>query len=141
MKAFAIDTKDWEFVGATKNSRFFAPERGVLVAVPQAGTTDDGATAVENRAFQDKHFATVGSPGVVLVLIDGFVSQDKDARRVYQDISGPHVAAAGMIATSVLGRAIGSLSLGIKKPKIPVRMFATLEEAFPWARSMLTPPK
>lgn len=133
-----VDTRGWEVVGSTANSRFFHVEAGVLAALPLPGTSDDRTTAIENVAFQTDYFRKLGRRGVVLIFIDGFTSQDKDARRVYLDQGGEVIVGAALIASSLLGRAIASLSLGIRKAKIHVKMFRDVNEALPWARQCLT---
>jgi len=127
----------WEVVGATANVRFFHVETGVLAALALSGTMDDGATARANRTFQEGYFRSKGHPGAVLVLLDGLVSQDKDARRVYQEMDGRLVVAAAMVATTLLGRAIASFSLGIREPTAPLRFFPAVDEALVWARGQL----
>jgi hypothetical protein len=132
-----VDTRGWEVVGSTANSRFFHVEPGVLAALPLPGTSDDKTTALENTAFQINYFKKLERRGVVLVFADGFTSQDKDARRIYLEQESEWVAGAALIAASLLGRAIASLSLGIRKSKVNVKMFRDADEALPWARECL----
>jgi hypothetical protein len=132
-----IDTRAWNVVGITTNSRFFCVERGVLAVMPLSGATDDGKTANENWTFESDYFRDLGYPGVVLVLMDNLVSQDKSARRVYQETVSPFVAGTGLIAESLLGRAIASFVLGIRRPRTPIKIFVAIDDALTWARAQL----
>lgn len=135
-----VAARGWSIVGETTNMRFFDVGGGVLAAVPLAGAVDDEATAAENLAFQAAYFRGLGAPGLVIVLMDGLVSQDKDARRIYRESGEPFVRAVGLVASSLLGRAIASFSIGIRKPKVPMKHFTTLDEAIEWAREFRSSP-
>ncbi len=130
------DTKTWEIVGETANTRFFRIEDGILAALPHAGSTDDLVTARENAAFQSEFFRSLGRPGVLLVFFDPMVSQDKDARRVYQTMDPRVLRAAALVAETLLGRAIASWFLGVSKPPFHVKNFGSVEGAIAWAREM-----
>jgi hypothetical protein len=124
-------------VGTTTNCRFFEVEPGVLAVVPLAAAVDDEKTALENFAFEESYFRKLGRSGVSLVLVDNAVSQDREARRVYQRSRSTQVAAVAFVADTLLGRAIASFMLGGRESGAPVKMFATVEDALPWARSHL----
>ena len=65
-------------------------------------------------------------------------SQDKEARRVYQSEPEPALMlGSALVGGSLLSRAMGSFFLGLSRPKIPVKMFATLDEAMVWAKKIL----
>lgn len=133
MNELDLDVRGWKLVGETKNSRFFEVKDGILGAVPRPGSADDKETAEENNAFQGAYFEKRGRRGVVVVWLDGFASQDKDARRVYQESDHPWVRGVALVASSLLGRAIASFSSGIRKPKVPLKFVATTTEALAWA--------
>lgn len=131
------DTSSWTHVGDAGNSRYYAVAEGILAAVPREGSVDDLSTARANATFQNDYFRQRG-PGVVLIFFDRMSSQDKDARRVYQSVPDPALMlASALIGGSLLSRAMGSFFLGLSKPKIPVKMFASLDDALPWARKIL----
>ena len=132
-----LNTDGWAFIGETTNSRCYMIDPDVMLAVPHAGTHDTVATARENVAFQVGYFRERGLCGVVLIMADRIQSLDKEARRVYQEeIGPPHVRAAGMIGVSLLARAIGSFLIGLSRPRIPFKLFGSLEAATAWARTM-----
>jgi hypothetical protein len=132
-----VDTMAWRMVGTTTNCRFFEVEPYVLAVVPLALAIDDEKTALENYAFEEGYFQKLGHAGVSLVLVDNAVSQDKGARRVYQKSRSTQVVAVALVAGTLLGRAIASFLLGSRESGAPVKMFATVEDALPWARSHL----
>jgi hypothetical protein len=132
-----LDTSGWAHVGDSVNSRYFVVEPGVLAAVPRVGAKDDAVSALENQRFQNDHWRKLGRGGVVIVFADNLVEQDKGARRVYQN--EPDLAlmrGTAILGGTMLGRAIGSFFLGLARPKVPIKLCATLDEALVWARSM-----
>jgi hypothetical protein len=132
----SVDTTRWRFLGESSNTRYFEIETEVLGALPNPGSTDDGETARENLSFQHDHWRKHG-PGVVVVFFDNMVSQDKDARRVYQQESDPALMrGTALVGGTLLGRAMGSFFLGLSKPAIPLKMFGDLEQALAWARDL-----
>jgi hypothetical protein len=134
MSNIDVAARGWKVVGETQNSRFFESEPGILVALPLPGAVDDQKTALANRAFQEE-YCRKSKRGIVIVLVDGFVAQDGAARRIYQESSDPAVVGVGLVASSLLGRAIAAFSIGIRRATLPVKMFGTLEEALEWGRT------
>ncbi len=131
------DTSAWRPLGETANTRYFEIEPAIVIAVPHAGTSDTEPTARENQAFQNDHWRKAGHGGVVLVLFDRMVSQDAGARRVYQTEPDLRVMrATALVGGSLLGRAMISFFSRISKPRVPVKTFATIDEAITWARSV-----
>jgi hypothetical protein len=137
MKEIEIATRGWTLIGDTTNSRFFEVRPAVLCAVPRSGAVDDKKTSLENRAFQEAYFRRIARPGVVIVLMDGFVSQDNEARGVYQNVEEPLVRGIALVASSLLGRAIMSFSIGLRRLRVVVKPFGTVEEALGWADSFM----
>jgi hypothetical protein len=131
------NTAGWEHVGDTVNTRYFAIADGILGGVPRPGSVDDAATARENTLFQNAYFRA-SQPGVVAVFFDNLISQDKDARRIYQTMPDPTLlVGTALVGGTLLSRAMGSFFLGLSKPKVPVKMFGTLDDALDWARQII----
>lgn len=130
------DTSGWKHVGDTTNTRYYLIEPHVLGAVPNQGSSDDAASARANTDFQNAFLRENGG-GAVVIFFDRMVSQDKDARRVYQTEPDPTVFhGAALVGGSALSRAMGSFFLGLSKPKVPLKMFASTEAALEWARGL-----
>jgi hypothetical protein len=132
-----VDTTGWRLLGDTTIFRHFEIEPGILVILPHAGASDDLTTATENWRFQREYLASLGRPGVLVIFLDRLVSQEREARRLYQEQIEPRFCAGGaLVGSTLLGRAIGSFFFGLSRPKVPIKMFAELDEALAWARSV-----
>jgi hypothetical protein len=134
----SIDTGGWQAVGETANSKYFLIEDGVLGAVPRPGSVDDHGSAREEARFQNAYWKRTGTRGAAVVFLDNVVSQDKDARHVYQTEIDPRTTlGAGLVGGTILSRAIGAFFLGIASPRYPIRMFGTLDDALVWCRHLI----
>jgi hypothetical protein len=137
-----VDVSPWSFVGETVNTKFYRVEDDVLAGVPNDGARDDGASARENIAFQNDYLRRLGRPGVIVVFFDRMISQDREARRVYQtEVDATCTLASCLVGGTALARAMASFSLGFTKQRIPVKMFPNLDEALAWSRTLPRPPK
>jgi hypothetical protein len=125
----------WSPAGETSNTRYFVAEERVLVGVTNPGSADDGKTARENVDFQNAWVRKQGG-GVILIFIDNLVSQDKDARRVYQTgLDATVFRGCALVGGSLLSRAIGSFFLGIARPRVPIKLCKTVDDGLEWARA------
>jgi hypothetical protein len=132
-----VDTTKWKAVGETSNTKYFEVEPDILAAVPNKGSSDDGESARANQSFQNSYWHKAGHGGVVLVFFDRMISQDKDARRVYQkDLDLTVMRATALVGGSLIGRAMISFFLGISKPQCPVKPFGDVQGAIDWARQI-----
>ncbi|MGE5183909.1 MAG: hypothetical protein ACM31C_17685 [Acidobacteriota bacterium] len=131
-----IDVSQWTLIGETLNSKNYAVEPNVLAVVPHPGAHDTGETAHANIVSQAAYLRPLGG-GVVVIFFDNLASQDKDARRVYQAESNPDwMRGTALIGGSMLSRAIGSFFLGLSRPRTPVRMFGSFDDALAWSREL-----
>lgn len=132
-----IDTTGWTPIGETATCLYFEIEPQVIAAVPHQGSSDNGATARQNVEFQLDYLRAHGGSGVVIVFFDRMTGQDSEARRMYGQL--PELAVmlgTALVGGTMLGRAIGTFFLGVARPRVPVQMFSTVEEALPWARAL-----
>ena len=133
-----IDTSRWSYIGESSNTKYYFISEDVIGALPNDGAIDTEQTARENVAFQMNHFRKRGHGGVTVVFADALSSQDKGARRVYQTEPDPAVMlGTALVGNTLLGRAIVSFFLGISRPRIPVRLCASLEQALTWAGTVV----
>ena len=94
-------------------------------------------TARENVEFQMEYLRTHGQAGVVVVFFDRMTGQDSEARRLYGNLPDLKVLrGSALVGGTMLGRAIGTFFLGVARPRIPVQLFSSVEEAVAWARSL-----
>jgi hypothetical protein len=132
------DTAGWKSIGQHGNSRYFEPEDGILVAVPDEGTVDTAETARQNQNFQHAYFQEKGKPGVILIYFDLIKELNKDARSVYTKSDPRRLLGVALIGGTLLSRAMASFFMGIiSPPPIPLRMLGSTEEALKWARELL----
>lgn len=135
--ALKPDTSSWAELGRTKSSTIYAVEPRIVALIPDSGTVGNGEVALANVEFLNTHFRTHG-PGVVLTYVDGLVSQDGEARKIYRERTDRNVVlGGGMIAASLLGRAIGAFFLKMMVSEAPFRLFGSFDEALGWGRGIL----
>ena len=125
-------------VGRTVNSSYYVEDPRVLLAWPDAGALDTAQTATENMDFQINYFRSVGAPGIVMIFFDRMRGQDRGARQVYATrTNGSWAVGIALVGGSLLSRAIGAFFMGLSKPRVPIQMFATDEDAAPWIDQLL----
>jgi hypothetical protein len=73
--------------------------------------------------------------------MDPVLEQDAGARTVYRDLPDPAFQVCfALVGSSAFGRAVGSVFLGLSRPRVPTRMFGSFEEAVAWIREKLAQP-
>jgi hypothetical protein len=124
----------WKPLGSTGNSHYFlGPAEDVVLVLPDPGSRDDGSSALENVAFQAGYARRLGRRCATVVMLGRLVSQDAGARRVYAAGMDPgQFFATALVVSNGISRAIGSFFLGLARPRIPIRMFDSIEKALAW---------
>lgn len=134
----AIDTSGWTKFGTSDNADFYEIEPNILAVVPFEGTEDDATTARQSVELQLEHLRRNGRRAGVVVFVDPVVAQDGGARTVYRELPDPTFQLCfALVGSSALGRAVGSVFLGLSRPRVPTRMFGDLASALGWVRSCL----
>jgi hypothetical protein len=124
----------WPALGRTGNATFLLADPRIIVVVPDEGCTDDDATARQSVDMQHELLKTHGGSGAVIVLMDRVAHQSKGARRIYQTRVDPAlITGFGLVSSSVFGRAVASVFMGLARPVVPTHMFASLALALQWA--------
>jgi hypothetical protein len=142
MTAVAIDTSRWRKFGESSNAEFFEVEPRILAVVPFDGCDDNESTAGESVRIQLELLRARGTRAAVLVFMDRIASQDAGAREVYSTAPDPAFQSCfALVGGTMFGRAVGSIFIGLRPPRVPTRMFSTVEEALAWARDETTPRK
>jgi hypothetical protein len=68
--------------------------------------------------------------------MDPVAEQTADARAVYRDDTDPvFFACYAIVGGTFFARAVGSVFLGLSKPRIPTSMFGSFEDALEWCRT------
>jgi len=127
----------WRPIGRSSNAEFFEVEPHVLAVVPFDGAVDDEKSARESVEIQLAHLRD-GDRAGVLVFMDRVIEQSAAARAVYRDAPDPtRQVCFALVGGTIFGRAVGSVFLGLSRPRVPTRMFATSGEAIAWIREMV----
>jgi hypothetical protein len=128
----------WTPIGTSRNADFYEVERHVLAVVPFDGAYDDAESARESVEIQLAHLRRTGSAAGVLVFVDRVVEQSAAARAVYRDLPDPSLQLCfALVGGTPFGRAVGSVFLGLSRPRVPTRLFGSAEEARAWIHEMV----
>lgn len=131
-----IDTSAWTKFATTSNADFYEIEPHVLAIVPFDGTTDDARTAQESVAVQLAYLRPRGARAGIVIFMDRVAQQDGAARAVYREQPDPAFQACfALVGGTAFGRAVASIFIGLNPPRVPTRLFDTIEEALAWVRT------
>jgi hypothetical protein len=131
------DPKGWKSVAETSNTKIYEIEPRILANVPERGSSDTQETARANLAASETYWRTAGA-GVVVIFIDLASSQDSGARRVYaNELDGKLCLGTALVGGTLLGRAMMSFYVGIRRPRVPIQIFGNVDDALAWARGRL----
>jgi hypothetical protein len=129
------DASAWTPIGRSGNADFFEIEPDVLAVVPFDGTTDTADTAAESIRIQLAHLRAQGRRAGTMVFMDQVASQDSGARDVYRTAPDPMFQTCfALVGSTMFGRAVSSVFIGLNPPRVPTRMFGTFAEALSWIR-------
>jgi hypothetical protein len=120
-------------VGGTEAGGYYALAPDVLLAIPKEGyeQTEEGARASLHE--MDRIARERGRAQALFVIVDRVRSQDAGSRRVWQQEMDPRsISALVLVAQSLLARAIGSFFIGLRRPRVPTKMVATVEDGLAW---------
>ncbi|MGB8648522.1 MAG: hypothetical protein WCF84_25020 [Anaerolineae bacterium] len=133
-----VDTQKWTKIGQSANAEFFEIEPTILAVVPTEGCTDDETTAKASIQIQLDYLRPKHQRAGVVIFMDSIAQQTAGARAVYRDMPDPSFQACyALVGGTFFGRAVGSVFLGLSKPRVPTQMFATLEQALDWCHSQV----
>lgn len=123
----------WELVDDGPAGRYYRTPAGLIVIAPTLKSVETGDLALSGLKLLRRFADEAGKPIRVAILMDRIRDQTPEARRVWsQEISPDWYAKAALVAESMLGRAITSFYLGLARPPVPTKVFATLALAFAW---------
>ncbi len=136
-----IESAGWVKIGQSTNADFFEVEARVLAVVPFDRCDDNEQTARESIRIQLEYLRARKKRAGVLVFMDRILTQSAAAREVYRVEPDPAFQSCfALVGGTTFGRAVGSFFIGIHPPRVPTRMFKTIEEALEWARSTVEGP-
>jgi hypothetical protein len=130
------DTSGWLSIGRSANADFYEVEPGVLAVVPFDGITDTADTAAESIQIQLQHLRARGNRAGTVVFMDAVASQNSGAREVYRNAPDPTFQTCfALVGSTMFGRAVSSVFMGLHPPRVPTRMFGSFQEALEWIRN------
>ena len=133
-----IDTKNWTKFGQTANADFYQIDESTLAVVPFESCTDDENTAKASVEIQKNYLSSKGKKAGCIIFMDGIAQQTAGARTAYRDLPDPkYQVCFALVGGTVFGRAVGSVFLGLSKPRVPTLMFGTLEQALTWCHEQV----
>lgn len=138
----SIDTTGWTKFAETSNADFYEIEPTVLAVVPREGSRDDAASAEASIRAQLEHLRASRQSAGVLVFMDPVAEQDRGARAVYRTLADPALHRGfALVGGTAFGRTMASIFLGLSRPRVPIQVFATAEEALAWLRRLPAAPR
>jgi len=133
-----VETRDWTKFGESANATFYQVDECTLAVVPVDGCTDDEHTAKASVDIQQNHLKATGIRAGSIIFMDGIAQQTSGARTAYRDLPDPaRQVCFALVGGSMFGRAVGSVFLGLSKPRVPTQMFATFEQALAWCHAQV----
>jgi hypothetical protein len=129
------DTTGWTPIGRSANADFYEVEPGVLAVIPFDGSSDTADSAAESIRIQLGHLRASGRRAGTVVFMDHVASQNSGARDIYRNAPDPTFQTCfALVGSTMFGRAVSSVFIGLNPPRVPTRMFATYQEAVSWIR-------
>jgi hypothetical protein len=126
----------------TATAQIWLEENGIVHLEPLARREQGLNDAIENVNGVRETAAGVRRP--LLVHFQQAAAQTPECRAHYTSAAAAqHITACAIVTSSVLGRVIGNLMIGMSKTNLPLRLFDTIEAAEKWlleARQAERPP-
>jgi hypothetical protein len=132
------DFSHYKELGKTTNTVVYIAESDpdIMIIVPREGTMDNARDARENVAYYHEYARSLGRPCGSVVIMSNMLSQDAEARRAYTEIDPNLVYGGALVVESALSRALGSFFIGLTRPKVPTKLFESIENAIEWLKTM-----
>ena len=124
-------------VGDTFNTEYFMFDPDILVVNPTPGYKDNFEAARSNMEWQQTFARKLGRKCGLVVVLNNLLSQDAESRKVYSDGLLPELFyGSALVVSNPLSRAIGSFFIGLSRPKVPTRLFDTVDKAIEWLNTI-----
>ncbi len=125
-------------IGETTNTEIYVQESDpdIMIIVPRKGTMDNFKDACENVAYYHAYARSLGRPCGSVVIMSNMISQDAEARRAYTTLDPALIYGGALIVGNALSRALSSFFVGLTRPRVPTRLFDTVENGVQWLKTM-----
>ncbi len=132
------DFSGYKKIGDTTNTEIYVAESDpdIMIIVPREGTMDNAKDASENVAYYHRYARSLGKPCGSVVIMSTMLSQDAEARRAYATLDPTLIYGGALIVGNALSRALGSFFIGLTRPRVPTKLFDTVEHGVQWLRTM-----
>ncbi len=132
------DFSGYKKVGSTTNTEVYVAESDpdIMIIVPREGTKDNFEDASENVAFYHGYARSLGKPCGSVVIMSNMLSQDAEARRAYTTLDPALIYGGALVVGNALSRALGSFFVGLTRPRVPTRLFDSVEHGVQWLKTM-----
>ena len=108
---------------------------GVVAGLPDEGVVETPELSRLVYEGYQRCAEEAGHPIAIVVLVDRLGSQTPEVREYWQEVMRPDVlGCCALVSSSFFARAISSFFIGLRKPRVPTRSFATLDQAVAWAK-------
>lgn len=115
----------------TATAQIWLEESGIVHLEPLARREQGLDDAIENVNGVREMAAGVRRP--LLVHFQQAAAQTPECRAHYtSEAAAQHISACAIVTSSVLGRVIGNLMIGMSKTNLPLQLFDTAEAAEKW---------
>ncbi len=134
-----IDTSGWEIAVNLPHGKLFWIQPGIVAAIPDDGVVETPALSQLVYDGYTQCAQEFERPVAIVVFVDRLSDQTSEVREFWAKVMGRDVlCSAALVCKSFFARAVGSFFMGIKKPVVPTRMFATLDQAITWSKKRLS---
>jgi hypothetical protein len=132
------DFSRYPHIGTGENQvDYYLVDSDIMLAIPRPNFIDSPRLAQASANFQSEYARKIGKKCATIVIMDNVLSQDAETRRIYQDLAQNGLFfGAALVVNNPLSRALGSFFIGLSKPKIPMRLFDTVETGIEWIRTI-----
>ena len=134
-----IDTTAWKVAVDLPHGVLHWIEPGVVAAIPDDGVVETPDLSQKVYDGYAQCAEELGHPIAIVVFVDRLGDQTPEVREFWAKVMQPDVlCAVALVCSSFFARAVGSFFMGIRRPIVPTRMFATLDQGLAWARKRLS---
>jgi hypothetical protein len=132
------DFSRYKKIGTTTNTEIYVAESDpdIMIIVPREGTIDNVNDASENVAYYHSYARSLGRPCGSVVIMSNMLSQDAEARRAYTTIDPTLIYGGALVVGNPLSRALGSFFIGLTRPRVPTRLFDSVENGVQWLKTI-----
>jgi hypothetical protein len=132
------DLSQYQYIGTVENqAEYYAVDPDIMLIVPKEGMVDTPQLARASADYQSAYARKVGRKCATVVIMSNILSQDAETRRVYRELAENGLFfGAALVVDNALSRALAGFFIGLSKPRIPMKLFDTVEKSIEWLRTI-----